>query len=60
MRLVNPERLYADWCVALKAGRLHCTGPWSDTMTSAVLSDLYDTPLRLASADGATVVVNAD
>jgi iron complex transport system ATP-binding protein len=49
---------HADRCVALKAGALHCAGPWEAVVTSEVLSGLYDTPLRLAKAEGAAVVVN--
>jgi len=50
---------HADWCVALKDGRLHCAGPWRDSMTSDRLSALYDTPLRMVSVEGRTVVMDA-
>ncbi|MDD7973062.1 ATP-binding cassette domain-containing protein [Roseinatronobacter alkalisoli] len=48
---------YADFCIAMKAGRIIAAGPWRDIVTSALLSELYETPLRLAELDGAPVVV---
>lgn len=48
---------YADFCIAMKAGRIIAAGPWQETVTSALLSELYDTPLRLAQLDGVPVVI---
>lgn len=48
---------YADYCIAMKNGRVVAAGPWQDTVTSDLLSDLYETPLRLAALDGVAVVV---
>lgn len=48
---------YADYCIAMKQGRVIAAGPWQETVTSALLSDLYETPLRLAELDGVAVVV---
>jgi len=48
---------YADFCIAMKDGRIVAAGPWREIVTSELLSDLYDTPLRLAELDGAPVVV---
>lgn len=48
---------YADFCIAMKAGRIIAAGPWRDIVTSDLLSDLYDTPLRVAQLDGVPVVM---
>ncbi|MEM8848833.1 MAG: ABC transporter ATP-binding protein [Pseudomonadota bacterium] len=50
---------YADWCVALKAGRVFSSGSWEDTATSEALSELYETPLRLETVSGGAPVVVA-
>ncbi len=51
---------HADWCVALKDGRLHGAGPGRETMTSVALSALYDTPLRVGWSQDRLVVVDGD
>ena len=48
---------YADRCICLKNGRLIAAGPWRQTVTAGLLSDLYDTPIRLAEVDGRPVVL---
>lgn len=48
---------YADYCIAMKNGRVIAAGPWKETVTSDLLTDLYETPLRLAELDGTAVVV---
>ncbi|MGP9790531.1 ATP-binding cassette domain-containing protein [Roseinatronobacter sp. NSM] len=48
---------YADFCIAMKAGRIIAVGPWHETVTSDLLSKLYDTPLRVAQLDGVPVVM---
>lgn len=48
---------YADRIVALKAGRLMASGPRVLAMTDRVLSDLFDTELRMGEVDGRRVVV---
>ena len=48
---------YADHCVCLKDGRLVASGPWRQTITSGVLSDLYETPIRITEIEGRPVVL---
>jgi len=48
---------YADRVVGLKAGQLHCAGAWKDVVTSDLLSDLYDVPLKLTQIDGQSTVI---
>jgi iron complex transport system ATP-binding protein len=50
---------HADWCVALKGGKLQAAGPKDETLTSARLSSLYETPLRVARIEGRAVVIDA-
>lgn len=51
---------HAEWCVALKKGRLHGVGPTNETMTSETLTALYDTPLRIGNTESSIVVVDDD
>ncbi|MGY6705653.1 ATP-binding cassette domain-containing protein [Roseinatronobacter sp.] len=48
---------YADYCIAMKNGYVIAAGPWQNTVTSELLSDLYETPLKLAQVDGVAIVV---
>jgi len=48
---------YADRCICMKQGRVVAAGDWATTVTSDLLSDLYDTPMRLARIEGQAVVV---
>ncbi|WP_375263124.1 ATP-binding cassette domain-containing protein [Palleronia sp.] len=43
---------FADRVVALKDGGLYGAGPTIELMNAAWLSDLYDTPMRVAEIDG--------
>lgn len=49
---------YADRCVCMKDGRVIASGDWS-TVTSDLLTELYDTPMRLEKIDGQAVVIPA-
>ncbi len=51
---------YADRIVALKAGRLVAAGDRPLTMTAALLSDLFETPLGLVRVGSQDVVIAAD
>ncbi|MFT6532125.1 MAG: iron complex transport system ATP-binding protein [Limimaricola cinnabarinus] len=50
---------YADRVVALKQGRLVASGPRREVMRDRVLSDLFDTGLKLREVEGADVVLPA-
>lgn len=50
---------HATHVICMKNGRITHAGPVSEVMTSEVLSELYDTPLRLDSVDGTPVVFAA-
>lgn len=43
---------FADRIVALKDGTLYGAGPTTELMTADWLSELYDTPMRVAEIDG--------
>jgi len=49
---------YADRCICMKAGRVIAAGDWAGTVTSDLLTDLYDTPMRLARVEGQAVVIS--
>lgn len=50
---------YADRVVAMKHGRLTATGPRREVMRDAMLSELFDTGLKLREVEGANVVLPA-
>lgn len=48
---------YATWVVCLKDGRVLKAGPREETLSSDLLSELYDTPLRLSTLEDMPVVI---
>ncbi|WP_282026282.1 ATP-binding cassette domain-containing protein [Limimaricola cinnabarinus] len=50
---------YADRVVAMKHGRLTAAGPRREVMRDAMLSELFDTGLKLREVEGADVVLPA-
>jgi len=50
---------YANRCICMKQGRILAAGAWQSTVTSDLLTRLYDTPMRLAEVDGQPVVLSA-
>ncbi|MDR1188656.1 MAG: ATP-binding cassette domain-containing protein [Bifidobacteriaceae bacterium] len=49
---VNYASAYADLVVAMRSGRVVAAGPPRDLIRADLLSDLYDTPVRVIDADG--------
>lgn len=52
---INFASWYSDTIVAMKQGRIHSEGPPEEIIRDARLSDLYDTPIRVAEVDGRRV-----
>lgn len=48
---------YADRVICLKDGELTNAGPAAEVLTSAVLSNLYDTPLQVRRLDGQVAIM---
>ena len=49
---INFAASYADHIIAMKAGRLYCEGTPAQVVQDAVLSDLYEIPVRVHMVDG--------
>lgn len=55
---VNYAAAWADYVVALKAGRVVANGPPDEVFTEDVLSSIYDTRLRVTRQDGRPLVLH--
>jgi iron complex transport system ATP-binding protein len=54
---INVAAQHADDIVAMREGRVVHHGPVADVITADRLTDLYDTPARVASIDGRPIVM---
>ncbi|MEQ3624227.1 MAG: ATP-binding cassette domain-containing protein [Celeribacter sp.] len=55
---VNYAAAWADHVIAMKHGRVQTEGPAETVLTSAALSALYETPIRVTELDGRPVVLH--
>lgn len=54
---LNQALAIADDVVLMQAGRIAASGPVTDVLTDAILSDVYNVPITTAEIDGRRIIV---
>ena len=52
---INFASWYSDTIVAMKQGHIHSEGPPEQIIRSELLTDLYETPIRVVEVEGRRV-----
>ena len=55
---INYAAAWADHVIAMKDGRVAAEGTPAEVLTEAVLSDLYDAPIRVGAHQGRPLVLH--